>query len=211
MPWKWIHACPNLKMLTVEVIKDTEIPLGDYTRDAFIWYRLCQTFLFFHSRVVKPEEGFVVVVWLREVLQVCMRDLESELEFKLMRRNATDASTFITAVSKLLPLLSSCQLRTIILDLVDFTAWTWDDHTPEKWQLVDEALSDFHPSLSAFTVSLPALPYDVVFTPRYECINDFVRALFPKTTARAVVRVLWWKRDRQSACDGQDCPLHKFK
>jgi len=124
------------------------------------------------------------------------------------------ASTFITAVTTLLPLFSSCQFNAISIFL-DNVTWNWPDHTPETWKSVDNALLRHYPSLPCFYAIFPTqFPYHDRLTSYYGCIDSIVCTWFPQTASKGVTSAIFRSlavEDNLVPCVAQSCPLHQSK
>jgi len=201
MPWGWILACPNLEYLNVTV-EDAETAPNTAPEQVAIGSRICETLEQFRTM-------------LQGVISVCLRNspdehLEMKLDVEHFQSAAVSTQVTSNSILKLLSLGFSCQLHTIIIELgsLQESDSSWDVFTPENWLSIDATLSHHYPSLACF---------DVVFelhlpsAPKYGCINDLARALFPQTTSRGAAHGLFVSDEDldPTECDGQNCPLHK--
>ncbi|THH28138.1 hypothetical protein EUX98_g6051 [Antrodiella citrinella] len=99
-----------------------------------------------------------------------------------------------------LPVLCSSGVSTVTI-VASAIDWLWEDHIPEKWKPVDDALSQYYPFLTHLKLECPdRIPYHDVFTPQYGCVENLTRTLFPRTVQRATV---------EGKCVDDDCGIHR--
>jgi len=198
-----------------DALEDAETALNSISEQASIWSRICEVLEHFRIRsCLRPPFQGIFIEMLQRAMTTCLRNSPDEHHFELILNihhvQSAGISTEVTfdTILKVFP-LPSYQLGKITIQLTEFQEddWSRDVLIPENWQSNDAALSRHYPSLPCFDVmfgqNLPSIP-------KYGCINDLVRALFPQTTSRGATRALfdqgWFDWEE---CNGQNCPLHR--
>ncbi|THH32795.1 hypothetical protein EUX98_g1380 [Antrodiella citrinella] len=202
VPSDWLLAFPNLQFLEITLprykdadnLKQIDPFAQQHGQD---WFRLCELSRGLVSRSVQPKEISVhMSMVLFDVFIDGVPGGNPKLTLKAYDR---DAAPCISALAKALPLLSRGYFGSVEIDLNDML-WIWEDHTPELWKAVDDALVLHHPSLTRFIFHIVSfIPYHDVFTRRYGCEDNFRDALFPQMAQRAII---------ERECVNEDCAIH---
>ncbi|THH28137.1 hypothetical protein EUX98_g6052 [Antrodiella citrinella] len=211
----WFLSCPNLEGLSFLEDVTSQTPSPFSPQHAHVWSCVCDLFRRLHSRSVQPEKGIELKIlshpWilLRGGIPGASEELivsrhltyarSGENPKLTLERLSGSRASFVSGILQALPLLSSVGFSTVKIQ--HDMAWSWEDFTPEIWNTVDDALSQYCPFLTHFIFELlDYIEYHDVFTHQYGCIENLKRALFPRTAQRATI---------ERVCVDDDCFIHE--